>query len=214
MRITVAIVEDNPDLRQSLAKLVDSADDLECVVACPDAESALQQIPRLQPQIVLMDIKLPGMSGVECVRRLKVLCPQVQVMMLTIFEDYEQIFQSLRAGATGYLLKETVAEKLLESVRDLNAGGSPMSNSIARKVVLAFRDLAAQRADDTDKLSHREQQILNHLARGHLYKEIADELGLSYHTVRTHVQNIYKKLHMRSKADAILHTRSATTPQS
>lgn len=207
MSIRVAIVEDNKDLLKSLVALVSGPGDLECVGGYSDGESALQEIPSLGPDVVLMDIKLPGMSGVECVSRLKAKSPPIQVMMLTILEDYEQIFQSLRAGATGYLLKQCIPEKLVESIRDLHSGGSPMSNSIARKVVLAFKDLACDRPSSGEQLSLREQEILNRLARGHLYKEIADELDLSYHTVRTHVQNIYKKLHIKSKAEAVRHAK-------
>jgi DNA-binding NarL/FixJ family response regulator len=178
------------------------------VGAYADAETALAGIPALDPAVVLMDIRLPGMSGVECVKHLKQSVPQAQVMMLTILEDYEQIFQSLKAGATGYLVKQSLSEKLVEGVRDLYRGGSPMSNSIARKVVLAFREMANGRPDPETSLSSREQEVLNHLSRGHLYKEIAEELNLSYHTVRTHVQNIYKKLHIRSKSEAARHASS------
>jgi DNA-binding NarL/FixJ family response regulator len=212
MKIKVAIVEDNQELLKSLMALVNGAADLECVAACPDGESALAQIPQSQPDVVLMDIRLPKTSGVECVRRLKVVLPQTQMMMLTVFDDYEQIFQSLRAGATGYLLKQSVPEKLCESIRELHAGGSPMSNSIARKVVLAFRKMAAEHPEPGARLSAREQEILEHLARGHLYKEIAGELDLSYHTVRTHVQNIYKKLQIRSKSETVRHVNSPHRP--
>lgn len=206
MNIRVAIVEDTQELLKALAALINGTDGMECVAAFQDGESALHQLPGLSPDVLLMDIKLPGMSGVECVRRLKQLLPQTQVMMLTISEDYEQIYQSLQAGATGYLLKHNIPDRLIESIRDLHAGGSPMSNSIARKVVLAFSDRASDRPDPNARLSQREQEILEYLARGHLYKEIADQLHLSYHTVRTHVQNIYKKLHIRSRAEAARHS--------
>ncbi|MCI0537878.1 MAG: response regulator transcription factor [Verrucomicrobiales bacterium] len=212
MSITVAIIEDSRELLKSFAGLIEETRDLRCVATCIDGETALERLPALRPDVVLMDIKLPGMSGVECVGRLKALLPQTQVMMLTVLEDYEQIFQSLRAGATGYLLKPYVPERLIENIRDLHAGGSPMSNSIARKVVLAFQKLD-ERIDSTNGLTVREQNILERLARGHLYKEIAADLGLSFHTVRTHVQNIYKKLHVRTKAEAVQHVhknRSAT----
>lgn len=207
MKIAVAIVEDSPDLLKSLASVIASTEDLECAGTFPGAEPALEGIPQLRPDVILMDIKLPGLSGIECTRRLKTLVPETQVMMLTILEDYEQIFQSLKAGATGYLLKQNIPERLLESIRELHAGGSPMSNSIARKVVLAFREMANGRPDPETSLSFREQEVLNHLARGHLYKRIADDLGLSYHTIRSHVQNIYKKLHIGSKAEAAQHAK-------
>lgn len=207
MRIAVAIVEDNLELLKSLAAMLEATPDLACVARCSSAEAALDEIPRARPEVVLMDIKLPGMSGVECVRPLKRLLPEAQVMMLTVLEDYEQIFQSLRAGATGYLLKQHIPERLVESIRELHAGGSPMSNSIARKVVLAFKELPGDSPEAASMLSPREQEILDHLGRGHLYKEIASELNLSYNTVRTHVQNIYKKLHVCSKSEAALRTK-------
>ncbi len=202
MKIAVAIVEDNRDLLESLRKLVNDTAELDCVATCPDGETALRRLPPLRPDVVLMDIALPGMSGVDCIRQLKPLLPQTQVMMLTVLEDYDQIFQSLRAGATGYLLKDAASQKLVESIRDLHAGGSPMSNSIARKVVVAFRELGSS-AGPESALSLREEEVLRRLARGHRYKEIAAEPGVAADTVRTHVQNIYKKLHVHSKAEAV-----------
>lgn len=199
MKIRVAIVEDDNQLRTSLAGFVNGAPDLCCVASCDDAEHAIQELPPAKPDVVLMDIRLPGLSGIQCVRRIKSSLARAQIMMLTVIEDYDRIYESLKAGATGYLLKENITAKLLDSIRELHAGGSPMSPSIARKLVLAL----SGNSSDANKLTEREMQILDGFRRGRIYKEIGDDLGISYDTVRTHVQHIYKKLHVSSRAEAL-----------
>lgn len=198
--VTVAIVEDIPNIRTSLEKLLANIPGLQLVASVETGEEALHALPSVRPEVVLMDIKLPGMSGVECVRQLKEIIPETEFMMLTIFEDHEQVFASLRAGASGYLVKGLSAERLMEAVRDLRDGGSPMSSSIARKVVKCFREPVP--AGGSESLTLREEEVLKRLASGQRYKEIASALSLSAHTVRTHLRRIYRKLHVRTKAEA------------
>jgi DNA-binding NarL/FixJ family response regulator len=200
--IEVALVEDDQQVREGLALLIGSSPGFTCVAACPSAEYALQRLPGLEPDVVLMDIQLPGMSGIECILKLKQLCPQAQIMMLTVFEDHDRIYQSLKAGASGYLLKQTPPAELLEAISGLHHGGSPMSAQIARRVVEAFQHPAPFDSGDSP-LSPREQEIVHLLAQGHLYKEIANQLGRSVETVRTHIRNIYDKLHVRSRTEAV-----------
>jgi len=201
--IRVALVEDDPQVREGLMSLINSAPGFHCAAACASAEEALKRLPPLSPEVVLMDIHLPGMSGIECIRRLKQQQPQMQITMLTVFEDHERIFQSLTAGASGYLLKQTPPAKLLEAISDLHRGGSPMSAQIARRVVETFQRPAAPEVSEAN-LTAREQEILRFLAKGYLYKEIADQLGLSVETVRTHLHRIYDKLHVRSRTEAVM----------
>ncbi len=201
--ITVAIVEDIAEIRNGLAALINGSDGFQCIGIYPDAEEALAKIPDELPDVVLMDINLPGMSGIECIQKLKALLPALQVMMLTVFEDEDQIFKSILAGASGYLLKKTPPVKLLEAIQDLHNGGSPMSTGIARKVVHAFQMMGVS-SKDTENLSKRELEILSYLAKGYRYKEIADALSISIETVRTHLRNIYEKLHVRSRTEAVL----------
>jgi len=203
MSIHVAIVEDLDDIREGLANLINRAEGFRCVAQYSCAETALEELPELDPDVVLMDIGLPGMSGIECIGLLKAEHPQIQIMMLTIYEDDEKIYNSLVAGATGYILKKTPPAKLLEAIRDLNDGGSPMSPQIARKVVQAFQQMR-QPAKETAELSKREQEVLSYLVKGLSYKEIADKLYLSVETVRTHLRNIYEKLHVRNRSEAML----------
>jgi DNA-binding NarL/FixJ family response regulator len=200
--IRVALVEDDRQVREGLALLIGHSPGFACVAACPSAENALQRLPGQKPDVVLMDIQLPGMSGIECILQLKRLCPKAQIMMLTVFEDHERIYQSLKAGASGYLLKQTPPAELLEAITNLHQGGSPMSAQIARRVVEAFQRPTAPEGAEA-LLSPREQEILHLLAQGHLYKEIADQLGRSVETVRTHIRNIYDKLHVRSRTEAV-----------
>jgi DNA-binding NarL/FixJ family response regulator len=201
--IRVALVEDDPQVREGLALLIGAAQGFECVAACASAEEALTELPPLLPDVVLMDIHLPGMSGIECIRRLKQQHPKVQIAMLTVFEDHDRIFQSLTAGASGYLLKQTPPEKLIEAIAELQRGGSPMSSQIARRVVEAFQCPAPIGPAETP-LTPREQQIIQLLAKGLLYKEIADQLNLSVETVRTHLHRIYDKLHVRTRTEAVM----------
>jgi DNA-binding NarL/FixJ family response regulator len=167
-----------------------------------DAETALRDIPRLQPKVVLMDINLPGMDGVQCVRQLSVLIPAAQIIMLTIHDNTEAIYNSLAAGASGYLLKPVTAAQLLAAVRDVFAGGAPMTSNIVRKVVQAFKQ-AAPAAKKMENLSPREQEVLDLLAKGYLYKEIADQLKVSYGSVHTYIERVFKKLHVRSRSQAV-----------
>jgi len=201
--LAISIVEDNADIRSNLAHLISKAAGFRLASEHGSAEAALEEIPLVAPQVVLMDINLPGMNGIDCVRRLKSALPHVQIVMLTIYEDSDQIFQSLRAGASGYLLKRTPGKKILESLRDVTTGGSPMSSHIARKVVQFFNQIS--RPDDQlDGLSVREREVLEHLSRGQMYKEIADQLAISLDTVRKHLQSIYQKLHVHSRTEAVV----------
>jgi DNA-binding NarL/FixJ family response regulator len=202
MPISVVIVEDDAPLRASLAGVLQRAADCRCVGVYASAEEALQAIPRLSPQVVLMDINLPGMDGVECVRRLAELLPRTQILMLTVHEDPDSIFESLSAGASGYLLKPVRAAELLAAVRDVNTGGAPMTSNIARKVVQSFKR-AGSEPDDGKQLSPRERDVLDYLAKGYSYKEVAEQMEISYSTVHTHIEHIYRKLHVQSRAQAV-----------
>jgi len=203
MLTTVAIEEDNHDFRVSLTRYLDEAPGFRCVCACSTSEEALQKIPRLLPDVVLMDIHLPNLSGVDCTRRLKVFCPSVQVLMLTVYEDNERIFGALQAGAGGYLLKRADPADILRAILEVKQGGAPMSSQIARRVVQSFRETRRDAAE-VQNLSRREEEILQHLAKGYSTKEIADRLCVSANTVRTHLQHIYDKLHVRSRTEAVV----------
>jgi DNA-binding NarL/FixJ family response regulator len=202
MPITVAIVEDDAPLRASLAGILQRAANCRCVGAFASAEDALREIPSLSPQVVLMDINLPGMDGVYCVRRLAELLSRVQILMLTVHDDPDSIFESLSAGASGYLLKPVRAAELLAAIKDVYAGGAPMTSNIARKVVQSFKRAGAD-ADDGKQLSPRERDVLDYLVKGYSYKETADQMGISYSTVHTHIEHIYQKLHVQSRAQAV-----------
>jgi DNA-binding NarL/FixJ family response regulator len=203
--IKVAIVEDTADQRDALFQLVNGSPGFTCVTICASAEEALIKIPRARPDVVLMDIQLPGQSGIDAVRQLKHDLPGTQFMMLTVLEDHDRIFQALAAGATGYLVKKTAPARLLEAIQELDQGGAPMSGQIARQVVTAFQGAssAAPASNAMTALSPREQEILHLLAQGFLYKEIVDRLGISLGTVRTHIRKIYDKLHVCTRTDAI-----------
>lgn len=203
MPIKVALVEDNEKIREGLAVLIDGSEGFRCAGAFGSAEEALRRIPAASPDIVLMDIELPRMSGIECTARLRELCPDAQIMILTVYEDDDKVFKSLVAGATGYLLKRTPPAALLESLRVIHEGGSPMSDQIARKVVEAFQQMGKSSAE-TENLSEREMEILQYLSKGYHDQEIADNFFLSVKTVRTHLRNIYRKLHVRSRTEAVL----------
>ncbi len=206
MPISVSIVEDNDKLRGTLAKVIGRADGFRFVSDYGNAEDALADLPKAKPDVVLMDINLPGMNGVECVRKLKTLLPATQVMMLTVYEDTENIFNALAAGASGYMLKRTPTKELLEAIREMNRGGSPMTTHIARLVVQSFQKPVAPTAapgGDLAELSEREQQVLDLLAQGLIYKEIADKLQISYETVHTYIRRIYEKLQVRTRTEAV-----------
>jgi DNA-binding NarL/FixJ family response regulator len=203
MSISVSIVEDVKEIREGLCALINGSEDFKCVSSFSNAESALKNIIDDKPDVVLMDIGLPGMSGVDCIRRLKSKKPELQIIMLTVYEDNDHIFNALVAGASGYLIKKTPPAKLLEAIQDVYNGGSPMSGQIARKVISTFQSMNKS-SDETENLSHREQEILSYLAKGFRYKEIAEKLFISIETVRTHLRNIYEKLHVRSRTEAVL----------
>ncbi len=202
MPITVCLVEDNEQLRGTLARVISRAEGFQCLGQYANAEDALKGIPAERPNVVLMDINLPGMNGVECVRQLKPLVPETLVIMLTAYEDTENIFNSLAAGAAGYLLKRTKSAELLESIGDAMKGGSPMTTHIARKVVLSFQKPVVTTAPG-EELSPREQEVLDLLSQGFMYKEISDKLGISFETVRTYIRRIYEKLHVRTRTEAV-----------
>jgi DNA-binding NarL/FixJ family response regulator len=202
MTVSVSIVEDNDKLRETLARVVNRADGFRCISQYASAEEALKDLPQILPDVVLMDINLPGMNGVKCVQQLKKLLPEIQVMMLTVYEDTENIFNALAAGANGYLLKRTPARELLEAIREVHRGGSPMTMHIARKVVQSFQSATAA-TSTTENLSEREQQVLDLLSRGLIYKEIAEKLGISYETVHTYIRRIYEKLQVRTRTEAV-----------
>jgi len=202
MPTTVSIVEDNDQLRATLVRLINRADDFRCVSNYATAEAALIGLPNDHPKVVLMDINLPGINGVECVRRLKETLPAAQVIMLTAYEDTENIFNALAAGAAGYLLKRSPRAELLDAIRDVCQGGSPMTSHIARKVVQSFQKTGAS-SKAAENLSAREQEVLDCLSQGFLYKEIAEKLGISYETVHTYVRRIYEKLQVRTRTEAV-----------
>ena len=203
MSITVCIVEDDPGLRETIAGYIDGTAGFRCLGAFSSAEEALKSIPALAPAVVLMDINLPGMSGIECVRALKAAAPGIQAMMLTVYENSDRIFQALSAGACGYLLKSTPPERLLEAILDLRNGGSPMSSHIARKVVQAFQP-ATRKTSLVEQLAPREQQVLDLLSKGCAYKQIAGEMNLHIGTVRTYIRRIYEKLHVNCRTEAVV----------
>lgn len=201
--IKVMIVEDDKAVREGLRLLINGSEGYTCVAACSSAEDALDEISKQQPQVVLMDINLPGINGIECVIVIKNSWPAVQVMMLTVFDNTDEIFKSLTAGATGYLLKKTPPSKLLESITEIVNGGSPMSGEIARKVVQTFSRPVNHHFPEAN-LTSREEEILRYLSKGFLYKEIAAELYISIETVRTHIRKIYQKLQVRTRTEALL----------
>lgn len=202
MPITIAIVEDDAPLRASMTGILERAAECRFVGGFATAEDALRDLPKLAPQVVIMDINLPGMDGVQCVRRLAELLPKAQILMLTVHEDPDTIFESLAAGASGYLLKPVRAAELITAVKDVYAGGAPMTSNIARKVVQSFKGAAAP-ADETKQLSPRERDVLDYLAKGYSYKETAQLMNISYSTVHTHIEHIYQKLHVQSRAQAV-----------
>ena len=212
MSISVSIVEDDAQVRASLAKLIDSSPGFRCVSQHSSAENALQEIPRINSQVVLMDINLPGINGVECVRRLKPQMPGTQVIMLTVYQNTEHIFNALAAGATGYMLKQTPPAELLTAIKEVQGGGSPMSGHIARKIVQSFQRSLPVSAE-AQSLSPREAEVLDLLAKGFLYKEIAESMKVTYATVHTHIRHVYEKLHVRSRTEAVAKHLGHNRPQ-
>jgi DNA-binding NarL/FixJ family response regulator len=201
--ITVSIVDDESQLRQSIETFINGSSGFRCVSAYGSAEAAVKGLLTERPDVVLMDIHMAGMNGIECVERLKQLVPEIQIVMLTVYEDTEQIFKALAAGASGYLLKRLNPDKLLEAIREVHAGGSPMSHSIARKVVASFQKAGRTDGEQPASLSPREQMVLDCLAKGLAYKQIADQLDISVTTIRTYLRRIYEKLHVQSRSEAV-----------
>jgi DNA-binding NarL/FixJ family response regulator len=203
MRIRVAIVDDDEGIRAGLAALINRAPDMKLTGDYADAEKALVEIPRDPPDVVLMDINLPGIKGVECVRQLKMAMPAVQFLMLTVYEDSDSLFNSLKAGASGYLLKRTASASLLEAIRNVHAGGSPMTPQLARRVVQFFSK-PTQDDSPVARLTPGERDFLDQLANGYAYKEIADRMNISIDTVRSYVRTVYEKLHVHSRTEAVV----------
>jgi DNA-binding NarL/FixJ family response regulator len=201
-QISVIIVEDMADVRQKVKHIIDESKEFICLSTYANAENALEELPKLKPDIVLMDINLPGMSGIECIKKIKKKCPETQFMMFTIYENSEQVYEALAAGASGYLLKKTPSEEILEALKELFEGGAPMSTHIARKVVSFFQK-ENKAANENTQLSNREKEVLALLSKGFLYKEISDQLFISTGTVRQHIHNIYEKLHVQNRMEAI-----------
>jgi len=201
MPIKVSIVEDLTEVREGLTELISSDRELSMISSFEDAESAIEKLPDLRADIVIMDINLPGMSGIDCIRSVKEKCPDTQFMMFTVYENDEKVLQALQAGATGYLLKRTEPQRILESIKELNQGGSPMSSNIARKLLNIFLD--KKKVNKKEILSERENTVLQLLADGLLYKEIAERLNIVHGTVRQHIHNIYEKLHVQNRTEAV-----------
>jgi DNA-binding NarL/FixJ family response regulator len=201
--IQVALVEDDPEIRANLAHRIGRSPGFRLLRSYSDAESALADLPRHPPDVVLMDINLPGINGIECVRQLKVKMPAVQFIMLTIYEDGNRLFKSLMAGASGYLLKRTPPDKLLAAIREAHEGGAPMTPEVARRVVQHFQQIP-QPASELQRLTSRETEVLEQLAKGFLYKEIEDNLHISTGTLRSYIANVYQKLHVHSRTEAVV----------
>lgn len=211
----VAIVEDNPTLRKYLHQLIDKTEGHRCVSASASAEEALKEIPKSKPDVVLMDIHLPGESGIACTARLRETMPNLQVIMLTVYKDIQMIFQALKVGACGYVLKRSDEKEILEAIAEVRAGGAPMTSEIARMVVRSFLEQPAEK-NETEDLSPREKEILALLAEGLSNKELGAALHISFTTVRTHLMHIYEKLHVRCRTEAAakyLRSRSAESPK-
>lgn len=202
MSIKVAIVEDLQEVADGLAAFLQEDPEIQLTGSFRTAEAAVIELPLLLPDIVIMDINLPGITGIECVKQVKLIAPSIQFMMFTVYENNDQVFEALKAGASGYLLKKTPPLQIIESVKELHQGGSPMSASIARKLVNVFQQ-EQPNAGESAKLTHREREVLELTAKGLLYKEIANQLGISFGTVRQHLYKVYEKLHVQNKTEAI-----------
>jgi DNA-binding NarL/FixJ family response regulator len=203
-KIKVVIVEDLEEVVEGLSMFINKDDALQLIATFRTAEAAALELPLLKPDIVVMDINLPGMNGIECVRKVKREQPAIQFMMFTVYENNDQVFEALKAGASGYLLKKTAPLQIIEGIKELHQGGSPMSAAIGRKLVTLFMDQHAPPAPtEASVLTPREKEVLHLIAKGLLYKEIAEQLGISFHTVRQHIGKIYEKLHVQNKTEAI-----------
>lgn len=200
--ISVAVVEDNAGVRRSLELMLNESPGFRCVCACASGEEALELIPRQVPDVLLMDIHLPNRSGIECTARLKALLPELQIVMITVYTDIDTVFKALRAGASGYLLKRSPPERILEAITEVRQGGAPMTREIARKIVEAFKEPAAAESPAAE-LTRRENEVLELLSQGFANKEIAQKLSLSLDTVRYHLKQINDKLHVRSRTEAV-----------
>lgn len=203
MTLTVSIVDDDPGLRDSISQYLKVAKGFRCLHAYASGQEALAGIPSEPPDVVLMDINMSGLDGIECTRQLKIAVPSLHILMLTVYEDTDKIFKALAAGASGYLLKRAEPSKMLEAIREVHSGGSPMSGPIARKVVQFFQQGTHPRKESED-LSARETQVLHFLAQGYAYKQIGEELGVSMDTTRTYIRRIYEKLHVHSRTEAVV----------
>lgn len=213
LKISVGLVEDNAGIRRAFQRLINETPGFSCICVCDCGEDALEEIPLHLPDVVLMDLHLPNMSGIECTARLKELLPSLQVIIVTVYDDTETVFKALRAGASGYLLKRADPEKILEAITDVSKGGAPMTSEIARKVIETFQ-VPAPPANDESNLSRREQEILELLSQGFSNKEIGSRLSVSFDTVRWHLKQIYVKLHVRSRTEAahkFLRTRGSSS---
>jgi DNA-binding NarL/FixJ family response regulator len=199
--ITVCIVEDLEDIRNGIAAIINMTDGFKVLETFSNAEEALQQLALLQPDIVIMDINLPGMSGIECIRRLREKNRSIQFMMFTIYENSDTVFEALKAGATGYILKNSSPAKIIEALQELYNGGSPMNPEIAKKLVTRFQKQTF--SENEYHLTPKEQKILELMSKGYLYKEIAGELNNTVNTIKQHIRHIYEKLHVQNKAEAI-----------
>lgn len=205
----IGIVEDNRGLRETLEQMIADEPGLTCVCSYSTAEDAIRSLPKFSPDLVLMDIHLPFRNGIECTRRLKDLCPQLQVLILTVYEDSESIFEALKAGASGYLLKRSTPTEILAAIADVIEGGAPMSSQIARQVVGSFQKPSPTLESEGEPLSERETEVLGYLTKGYSSKEIADKMSVSINTVKTHLKHIYQKLHVRSRSEILLRFLSA-----
>jgi len=200
--IKVSIIDDENDLRQSIATFINGTSGFRCISTYASGEEALKHLPKDEPDVVLMDIHMAGMNGIECTVQLKAAMPKMQILMLTVYEDTDQIFKALSAGASGYILKRLTPAKLLDAIQDVHSGGSPMSGTIARKVVASFQK-TPQVDEEKFNLSPREQMVLDSLAKGLTYKQTADKLGISIDTIRTYIRRVYEKLHVQSRTEAV-----------
>lgn len=203
-KIKLAIVEDLEEVIEGLSAFIQQDDEMELMAIFRTAEAAAMELPIINPDIVIMDINLPGITGIECIRKVKLINSQIKFMMFTVYENNDQVFEALKAGANGYLLKTTPPHKIIESIKELHQGGSPMSATIAGKLIQVFlKQQTFEANDEAAVLTSREKEVLNLVAKGMLYKEIAEQLGISFHTVRQHIGKIYEKLHVQNKTEAI-----------